>query len=386
MILTGHIFKRLLSVSVLLVLFAIGETNSQGRQEQLRQQIEQLKARIAEQTQEEVVTVGLLDDIEHEIVLTQELLKQQQQEEKNRRVEFKKTQKALEQTEKEVARLRRLYAQRLVYIYKHGFHRDLEIFLTANSFNRIYSWLKYQKLLAENDRRNIRNIQRKQSEISQQQTKLKQIWAETQKLIEVQHKKNQELQTRQAQRKQFLTKIRNNIKTYQQEINHSLAQIQDLIATEESQRQQSPSLQKLPVVSHFPELKGKMIWPVNGRVIKNFGHYQHPKLKTITQNLGIDIKAGNGTPVKAVADGMVARIQWMRGIGVLILLNHAAGYYTVYANLGEVLVKNNQLVEMGQMIGYVGEIGLEEQSKLHFQIWEKNNPINPLIWLRKNGI
>lgn len=117
--------------------------------------------------------------------------------------------------------------------------------------------------------------------------------------------------------------------------------------------------------------------------MRAYGPYKHPVLKTITNNLGIDIEAPLGTPVHAVAAGRVTAITWQRGRGNLVIINHGGGFYTVYTHLNEIFVNLQEPVEGGEVIGRVGETGTLEKPVLHFQLWQGFDHMDPQQWLRK---
>jgi murein DD-endopeptidase MepM/ murein hydrolase activator NlpD len=137
------------------------------------------------------------------------------------------------------------------------------------------------------------------------------------------------------------------------------------------------------IKSNFAEQKGKLPWPVTGRITGNFGRIVHPEYKTIIQNNGIDIEAPNGTPIKSVAAGIVEFVGRMRGYGKLMIINHHGGFLTIYAHLNENFFEKGARVNQGTVIGSVGESGSLEGSKLHFEIRSENNALNPNDWLRK---
>jgi septal ring factor EnvC (AmiA/AmiB activator) len=137
----------------------------------------------------------------------------------------------------------------------------------------------------------------------------------------------------------------------------------------------------------FLNLRRRLPWPVTGNVIVQYGTYQHPVLKTVTTNLGIDISTQPGAPVRSVAPGRVMTITWQRGYGNLAIVNHADGYYTVYTHLGDILVAPNQEVGGGEVIGRISEDAGAEQVVLHFQIWQRTKDrrsqnLNPQDWLQ----
>ena len=135
---------------------------------------------------------------------------------------------------------------------------------------------------------------------------------------------------------------------------------------------------------NFYALQGQMQWPAKGTISARFGKQKHPQLKTITENLGIEIKARRGDPVIAVADGTVQSITWQRGRGNIIILNHGNGYYTVYTNLQDILVDMNEPVRGNQRIGTVGESGSLHGPVLNFQIWKNTKNLNPEDWLKSS--
>ena len=76
-------------------------------------------------------------------------------------------------------------------------------------------------------------------------------------------------------------------------------------------------------------------------------------------------------------------VQWLEGYGRTIIINHGSGYYTVYAHLSEVLVGERQGVAPGEVIARVGETGSLEGPKLHFEIRDKADALDPMMWLAR---
>ncbi len=364
-----------------------GQEVSTDHKGQLRQQIEQYREQINRQDQAESSALDLLDNIQQEIGLTRELVRTLQQEEARKKQEIQQSEEKLGSLETDLEKLKTVYARRLVFLYKHGRTYDLEILLRAKSFNQALTWIKYQKMLLENDQRNIKNIQKKRSQIHQEKEHQKNIWQETRIILDDKNRENNHLANRKKKQEQLLAQIRKDKPAYLKKIReaeNSLTEIEQIIKAQETRRRQAAAIKPTPVpeYSDFPELKKRMIWPIKGKVIKEFGNIRHPELKTVTRSLGIDIKATPGAEIMAVADGVVARIQWIRGIGTLILVNHDGGYYTVYANVGDVFIDRDEQVQIGQAIGTVGEAGVDNIPKVHFEIWQNNEAVDPLKWLR----
>jgi murein DD-endopeptidase MepM/ murein hydrolase activator NlpD len=97
-------------------------------------------------------------------------------------------------------------------------------------------------------------------------------------------------------------------------------------------------------------------------------------------NTGIDIGANNGQKVGCVADGTVAYNGTMRGFGSFVIVDHN-GYYSTYAHLENIFVKNGDVVKRGTQLGTVGAGSDFDESKLHFEIRKGTEALNPLDWL-----
>ena len=135
----------------------------------------------------------------------------------------------------------------------------------------------------------------------------------------------------------------------------------------------------------FGTLRGRLPWPTEGRVVSAFGAQVHPRFGTRTFRNGVDIEPGEGRDVTAVFGGHVVYTGWFKGYGNLIILDHDNEYYTLYAHVADILVKEGDDVKQGQRIGTVGDTGSLEGTRLYFEVRFEGKPQNPEQWLRKRG-
>jgi len=118
-------------------------------------------------------------------------------------------------------------------------------------------------------------------------------------------------------------------------------------------------------------------WPLRGRVINNFGAKVNG-----AANDGIDLAAPEGTPVRAADDGVVAYAgNELKGYGNLVLVRHANGFVTAYANASELMVKRNDQVHKGQVIAKSGQTGTAANPQLHFEVRKNSAPVDPMQYL-----
>lgn len=134
------------------------------------------------------------------------------------------------------------------------------------------------------------------------------------------------------------------------------------------------------VGSNFADSKGRISFPVErGTVTHRFGRQPHPVFKNIVEdNIGIKIAVSPGTKARCVFPGVVSSIQLINGSRTVVV-KHGT-YFTVYSNLASTSVKANQQVSAGTLIGEVGS-DFDESITLDFQIWNGQNPVDPLGWV-----
>ena len=114
-------------------------------------------------------------------------------------------------------------------------------------------------------------------------------------------------------------------------------------------------------------------WPVEGEIIAEFGPSQRG-----VHNDGVNIAAKQGVKVGAAARGRVAFVgSNIKSFGQLVLIKHDGGIITAYAHLGDIAVKEGEVVSLGQAIGSVGQSGRVETPQLHFEIRKLRQPVDP---------
>jgi septal ring factor EnvC (AmiA/AmiB activator) len=133
----------------------------------------------------------------------------------------------------------------------------------------------------------------------------------------------------------------------------------------------------------FGTLRGRLPWPTDGKIVAAFGAQVHPRFGTRTFRNGVDIEAAQGTGVGAVYAGHVIYTGWFKGYGNLIILDHGHEYFTLYAHVAEILVKEGDDVRQGQKIGSVGDTGSLTGPRLYFEVRYQGKPQDPEQWLRQ---
>lgn len=134
----------------------------------------------------------------------------------------------------------------------------------------------------------------------------------------------------------------------------------------------------------FAANRGKLPMPVTGTVaiIGNFGAKKHNEWNVTTNSNGIDIQAERGANIRSVFDGEVSKVFSFPGSNTCVIVRHG-DYYTFYANIYDLFVKQGDRVKTGQSLGRIFTDPDTGVSTMHFQLWQKTNKLNPAPWLNR---
>ena len=396
-------FSHLKSISIILLVgFIWAQRSQQDFQKELkaqssaiqtlRNQIEATKKRIQSEGRKEKSSVRKVSNLSEEISLLERLVKEIDKEEKLLVADIYQTENQILKSEIELNTLRTRYARRINKIYKKGQLTNLEKIFSSTSWRQAIYRSKYLKIIAEIDQKTYKTIKSLLVEIGKQKLnleaalrkkrRLKRDRSQTLTLVQNKRRKEQRalIKIRQSQKdlKTFLTEKEAGVKQLKIIIDKIRDDI-DRFEREARIRQQQQVLQS----KEFPKLKGQLEWPAKGRVITKFGRQWNPKLKTTTENPGIDIKGKPGSEIRTVLGGIVTTITFIRGFGTTIIIDHGNGFYTVYSHVSKIETNEDSQVRGGDVIAYMGDSSSINGAQLHFEIWGQGKKLDPEKWLKK---
>jgi septal ring factor EnvC (AmiA/AmiB activator) len=132
----------------------------------------------------------------------------------------------------------------------------------------------------------------------------------------------------------------------------------------------------------FASLKGKLAWPVQGKLA---GDYGQPRGTGPVKWNGVLLETTAGTPVRAVYHGRVAFADWLQGLGLLVIVDHGGGYMSLYGHNEALLKESGDWVEPGEAIAQVGDTGGQSRAALYFEIRYNGEPVNPHPWIARRA-
>jgi septal ring factor EnvC (AmiA/AmiB activator) len=318
--------------------------------------------------------------------------------------------------------LQKLKAEYALMIYSaaktaNSYNRLMFLF-ASDSFNQLVMRLRYLRQYSEARKAQVAQINRVTNNLNHELTTLNTRKQQKEQVLTVQLAENKNLLNMKGQQDQVVTKLSKQEQELRREVERrqqSVRKLDNLIADmvrEEIARAAAAARSKKPSntpnrttrttepeeaeisvtkVTMTPEMemlsssfsgnRGRLLWPLSkGFISQPFGKHAHPVLKGVmVENRGIDIQTSQGEAARSVFDGKVLTVASVPGMNNIVMIQHG-DYFTVFAKLRSVNVKEGQHVNRKDVIGTV-YTNAEGTSELQFQIWKNSSNLNPEHWL-----
>lgn len=296
---------------------------------------------------------------------------------------------SLARTQDELLIKRATLRRRVQEIYKRGPLYAFEALLSAESFGALVARYKYLHLVAQRDRALVKRVEALSGQISAQRFLLVRLRSDMETNRKQKAEEEARLRRLELQRGRTLAQIQQQAKQAEDRLKQVQRDEQRLAgviaALEESRRraESRPNAAPAPRTLTTADI-GQLDWPVQGTIVYRFGRFMYPGSTTSGRWNGVGIGAPLGTPVKAVQAGDVALAEQSGTYGMMVIIQHGGGAYSIYSSLQTASVRRGQKVAKGDVIGTVGQSDPELPPRLHFEMRPKDGvAVDPLEWLRR---
>lgn len=361
--------------------------------DRLRGEIEAVERKIQETSSRQKGALDRVHELDQQITLMQSMIRQLKKEERSKRRGVEQAREAIGEKQSDLAALKSRYSVRVAEAYRKGRLDALEKILRADSWRQSVYRAKYLRVLSAHDRQTGTEIRKTIAEISDRKTYLERALRDVRKMEREREAWRQSLEKGRQDKDRELDQLKKDHRVLTQDLKErkaaaeQLARIISRLEREKASRlaelERRRKEEAVPVLGNFSGLKGRLPWPASGKVISRFGASYNSALKTTTENSGIEIRGTAGDEVRAVSDGIVTTVTYIRGYGNTIIIDHGESFYTVYTHVVDVEVAENEYIAPRQVIARLGDSGSLDGAKLHFEVWGKRQKLNPEEWLRK---
>ncbi|MCY4420098.1 MAG: peptidoglycan DD-metalloendopeptidase family protein [Gammaproteobacteria bacterium] len=192
----------------------------------------------------------------------------------------------------------------------------------------------------------------------------------------------QEISAQQMKRKDVLARIQARVSDEQARLANleiSRQQLQELLD------ELLAALINIPYIDQdqdFRKVKGKLFWPVAGKPSNRYGQKRKFSRRTLYWQ-GVFIPGKTGNDVYSIFHGRVVFAEWMRGLGLLTIIDHGNGYMSLYGHSQSLYKRPGEWVKAGERIASVGNSGGHSRTGVYFEIRRHGKPVNPQLWCKK---
>ena len=299
------------------------------------------------------------------------------------------TQDELEDAEEELRELSEAHRARIRVMEEEGGLSYWEVIFQANSFTDLLDRINMMEEINASDRRRIEqmriaadivsatrmNLETEKSSLEAVRT---QLAADEAVLEEKRTESDDLLYELEKQAEEYLVLIAES-EVLQEELMDEIAQKE----AELKEAKYDEELKRLALKGENPPSNATWVTPTtNWKLTSPFGMRLHPVLKYNRMHNGIDMAAPQGTPIYATRAGKVTKVAYQAGgAGNYVSINHLDGFASIYMHMTHSVVKKDQTVSAGQIIGYVGSTGISTGPHLHFGVSYAGTYVNPLAYI-----
>ncbi len=380
-------------------------SDMQKEQARLRAEAAAAEREFDKKVDQEKSTLANINRLEQQINSKRKSIKKLQEQEGQLTGEIRNASSSIGNLEQQLESLKSQYARYVQSVYKNGRVYDLELLFSSKSVNQLSIRIEYLRRFSDQRAKDLKDVVSKKNDLEHENRRLEANLQDQQRLLARKTNEEASLKGDVTSRQKMLVSIRKDKNFYREQADEKRAAadklkniITELINKENERKEREAAAERertksggAPRPAPAPEAAapgtfaaqhGRLRWPVSlGTIAAKFGNQVHPVLKTVRENTGIDIGVKPGSDVKAVADGKVSIVTFIPGLGNIVILTHSDGYRTIYADLSEVSVAENQRVAAGETIAKSGSS--VDGDVLHFEIWKDREKQNPELWLAK---
>lgn len=344
----------------------------------IRGEIDKIRAQVSRDAAERDRLTRELRSAEQSVAGARERLRElqrQRNESRKRRDEIEAQSRA---RERELATERDALAGQLRAAYMIGREEPLKLLLNQRDPARAGRMFAYYGYFGRARAGQIARIREHIATLAELQAQLE---AEEQRYAALEQQQKGELEALEAARSErgaVLAKV-------QQESRSRVASLERLrkeqAALERLLRELRRAVERFPSDSRdpFARLRGKLTWPVAGRVVARYGETRAGGLKWE----GMLLSAERGAAVRSIYHGRVIYADWLAGLGLLVIVDHGGGYMSLYGHNDALFRKVGERVTAGDSLAAVGDSGGRPRPELYFEIRRNAQPLDPRPWFRK---
>ena len=369
----------LLAISSLHFAFDCYAATPRERHKKIQREIKTHKERLEKVKRRERSILTDLEKINRELSIAKAELRKYRKKLTNIESEMSKVEAEISLCRSNIEKQREWIKRKLRAMQKHGQSEDIVVLLlgTKDIPQLMRSW-KFLQYITAYENKVLNSYKDNLKSLHEKERRLMMLKAELMRNEEKVRAKEADLREKKKNRERLLASVRKEKRSHEKMVKELKEASRRLLAIiRESEKAEAYH------AKGFSGLKGRLPWPVKGRVAIPYGSQRDPQFNIPVFRSGIFIRTGPDLIVRAVHSGKIVFAEWLKGYGQMVIVTHGGGYHTIYGSLSETFSKVGDIIKAGQTIGRVGNSGILNTPGLYFEVRHKGRPLDPLRWLKR---
>ena len=365
----------------------------QSKIKQIEQSIEEYKNKIQEKKLERISLDNQLNILQNRVTGVELDIKLISEKLDTINLQIERLQIDIAEKEKNISIQKVISAELIRTLHKNGGRNLIEILAVYDSFSSFYNKLQYLKTVETNLSDATKTLKVAKAELEGEKEETKQRRLAYKDLEDELSERKKDLEEQTFAKQDVLIQTKNSEKVYKTLVENLKRQYQDteneITGIEKQVRQKLEAQQKLESIPE-QSFGDKLSWPTQSRYVTAYFHDPDYPFRNVFEHTGIDIRAAQGTPIKATGTGYIGRAKHcsVSTCYSYIMIIHSGGRATVYGHLSKLVVNEEDFVSRGDIIGYSGGTPgtpgagpFVTGPHLHFEVRSNGIPVNPLDYL-----
>jgi septal ring factor EnvC (AmiA/AmiB activator) len=363
--------------------FAVEDAVEKARElASLRARIESLQTKLGEKRKKKTAAETRVNEVERRISEVSRTLRKIERDLETHRQQLEQLNLQQRQNQQDLASQRGRLAAEARTAYIMGRQQQVKLLLNQEQPSAVGRMLVYFGYFSRARLEQIDAMRNTQQRLDQLELSIEEKTLALNDLRSRQQQEAAQLQEQKYQRARALAQLSKELSSQGGELKRmqsNAEQLQELIRSLQTLLADIPpdAIKEQP----FEAMKGKLRWPASGRLTERFGS---ERAGNGLKWQGVMIAAPEGGAIHAVSQGRVAFADWMRGFGMLLIIDHGDGFMSLYGHNQALYKEVGEWVDSGEVVASLGASGGQANAGLYFELRHKGRPINPLSWCAGN--
>lgn len=263
-------------------------------------------------------------------------------------------------------------------LYQQGREPTLKLLLSQQEPDQVSRLLRYHDYFQQARQQRIEELKDELQALLNVAKEVRDARQQLQQQQTAVQQQQQQIQAAQQERKKALAELNNSISDQASRLTRMRQDAERLDKLLQDMQKNIADVPANPSGAPFAKLQGKLPWPAQGKIKARYNSVREGNIRWS----GVLLDVPDGTPVKAIHAGRVTYVDWVRGYGLITIVDHGNSYLSLYGHSQTLLKEVGDWVQPGEVIALAGNSGSADRSGVYLEIRKSGQPLNPSNWCR----